>query len=133
MKLQKLLLTLPIILSLAGCNNTSYEPKELDPAKTYDNVYLIMGQSNASGVSPFSYIESYEPDLYQRYMKGNAKVLITYDVDGRVNNDYVPTKFGFGCNEETFGEKVYGYGFPLFTSEFQRRSSGGTSFQNGIS
>ena len=106
MKLSKLLLTLPIVLSLTGCDNTSYNPKELDANKTYENVYLIMGQSNASGVSPFSYVESYEPELYQRYMKGNEKVLITYDVDGRVENNYVPTKFGYGCNEETFGPEI---------------------------
>ena len=108
MKLNKFLLTIPIIFSLIGCKSepTSYQPKELDPNKTYENVYLIMGQSNASGVSPFSYIESYEPDLYQRYMQGNEKVLITFDVDGRVEKNYVPTKFGQGCNEEHFGPEI---------------------------
>ena len=106
MRLNKLLLTLPIILSLSGCNSTSYEPKELDANKTYEDVYLIMGQSNASGVSPFSFVESYDPDLYQRYMSGNDKVLITYDADGRVENNFVPTKFGFGCNDETFGPEI---------------------------
>ena len=108
MKLQRLLLTLPIIFTLAGCNKepTSYEPKALDPIKTYENVYLIMGQSNASGVSPFSFLESSEPDLYQRYMQGNDKVLITYDVDGRVEKNYVPTKFGQGCNENYFGPEI---------------------------
>lgn len=65
-----------------------------------------MGQSNASGVSPFSYIESYEPDLYQRYMQGNDKVLITFDVDGRMEKNYVPTKFGQGCNENYFGPEI---------------------------
>lgn len=108
MKLSKLLTSLPIIFALISCNAepVSYTPKELDPNKTYQDVYLIMGQSNASGVSPFSYIESYEPTLYQKYMSGNDKVLITYDVDGRVENNYVPTKFGYGCNEETFGPEI---------------------------
>lgn len=104
MKLNKLLFVLPIIFSLSSC--TSYKPKRLDPNKTYENVYLIMGQSNASGVSPYSYIESYEPDLYQRYMEGNSEVLISADVDGRVYGNFRPTKFGFGCNEDYFGPEI---------------------------
>ena len=109
MKLNKLLLVLPIIFSVSGCTSkydTSYQPKELEAGKTYENVYLIMGQSNASGVSPFSFVESYDADLYQRYMQGNENVLITYDVDGRVENNYIPTKFGCGCNNETFGPEI---------------------------
>ena len=109
MKLNKLLLTLPIIFSITGCTpqyDTNYQPKDLEAGKTYENVYLIMGQSNASGVSPFSFLESYEPDLYQKYMQGNDKVLITFDVDGRVEKNYVPTKFGQGCNENYFGPEI---------------------------
>lgn len=108
MKLQRLLLSIPVIFALSACQSEpiTYEPKALDPSKTYENVYLIMGQSNASGVSPFSYVQSYDADLYQRYIDGNEKVLITYDVDGRVDDNYVPTKFGQGCNEETFGPEI---------------------------
>ncbi len=93
---------------LFGCakRNTSYEPKELEPNVTYDDVYLIMGQSNASGVSPQSYLESSHPDIYQRYTVGNDKVLISYDVDERIENNYVPVKFGFGNNEAFFGPEI---------------------------
>ena len=106
MKLKELLLTLPIIVSISGCNNTSYIPKELDKNKTYQDVYLIMGQSNASGVSPFSYLESYDADLYQRYLTGNSKVLISYDVDERIENNYVSTKFGYGNTDQYFGPEI---------------------------
>ena len=109
MKLQRLLLSIPIIFALSACHKEpiTYQPKALDPSKTYENVYLIMGQSNASGCSPFSYVQSYDADLYQRYIDGNEKVLITYDVDGRVENNYVPTKFGQGCNEDRLRLQFY--------------------------
>lgn len=104
MKVNRLLLIIPVIISLSSC--TSYKPKKLDPNKTYENVYLIMGQSNASGVSPYSFIENYEPALYQKYINGNEQVLITYDVDGRLENNYVPMKFGCGSSEDFFGPEI---------------------------
>ena len=93
---------------LFGCakRNASYEPKELEPNVTYEDVYLIMGQSNASGVSPQSYLESSHPDIYQRYTVGNDKVLISYDVDERIERNYVPVKFGYGNTEEFFGPEI---------------------------
>lgn len=99
---------LPLILPLlVGCaRNTSYNPKTLDPNVTYDNVYLIMGQSNASGVSPHSFLQTNQPEIYQRYIEGNNKVLISYDVDERIETNYVPTKFGFGNTEEFFGPEI---------------------------
>ena len=105
MKYLKALLFIPI-LALSSCNNIKYEPKKLDPNVTYTNVYLIMGQSNASGVSPYSYLENSNPDLYQRYIEGNSKVLITSDVDGNVNSNYLPTKFGYGYAEDYFGPEI---------------------------
>lgn len=93
---------------LFGCarRNVSYHPKELDPNITYDDVYLIMGQSNASGVSEQSYLQTSHPDIYQKYNEGNDKVLISYDVDDRIENNYVPVKFGFGNNENFFGPEI---------------------------
>ena len=105
MKRLRILLLIPI-LALSSCNNTKYTPKELDPNVTYTNVYLIMGQSNASGVSQYSYLENTHPEIYQRYMEGNSKVLISYDVDEIIENNYVPTKFGFGHSQEYFGPEI---------------------------
>ena len=107
MKTKKLLCLLPFISCLACCEiKIPYEPKTLDPNVTYDNVYLIMGQSNASGVSPHAFLAEKEPDVYAKYTQGNQKVLISYDVDGHVENSFVPVKFGFGNTEEFFGPEI---------------------------
>ena len=104
MKNIKQIVLLVVVLSLSSC--TSYHPKDLDPNKTYDDVYLIMGQSNASGVSPYAFLEDSEPEIYQEYLEGNSKVLISYDTDERIEKSYVPTKFGFGNTEEFFGPEI---------------------------
>ena len=97
----------PLIVSLLGCSNRfEYTPRELDSDVNYDNVYLIMGQSNASGVSQYQYLESYNLELYQRYMEGNGKVLVSYDVDNRIEKNYIPTRFGLGNNETFFGPEI---------------------------
>ena len=97
----------PLIVSLLGCSNRfEYTPRESDSDVNYDNVYLIMGQSNASGVSQYQYLESYNLELYQRYMEGNSKVLISYDVDNRIEKNYIPTRFGLGNNETFFGPEI---------------------------
>ena len=90
MKLKKLLFLLPILLSVCSCK--SYKPKKLDPNVTYDNVYLIMGQSNASGISQYTYLQESEPELYQKYNQGNEKVLISYDCDQRIEKNFVPDR-----------------------------------------
>lgn len=105
MKNLKLLLLLPCLLSFSGCAK-QYKPKELDPNVTYANVYLIMGQSNASGNAKQSFLENNQPELYQKYLEGNSKVLITRDVDDQIDTNYVPTKFGFGNNSEMFGPEI---------------------------
>ena len=107
MKIQRILLLTPFLLSVSGCSNKiPYQPKKLDPNTTYDNVYLIMGQSNASGVSPYSYLQESNPEIYQKYMTGNSKVLMSYDVDERVETNFVNTKFGFGNTDELFGPEI---------------------------
>ena len=105
MKKLRLLFLIPFVLPIAGCQG-KYEPKELDPNVTYTNVYLIMGQSNASGVSAQSFLQDSDPDLYQRYTNGNSKVLISYDCDDRIESNYVPVKFGFGNTSEYFGPEI---------------------------
>ena len=107
MKLQSALSLLLISIFLAGCKgSTSYQPKVLDPNVTYSNVYLLMGQSNASGVAECSYLENTHPEVYQRYTEGNSKVLISYNTGFQVNYDFVPTKFGQGHQEEYFGPEI---------------------------
>ena len=107
MKHLKSLLLISAIALLIGCTNSiSYSPKELDPNTEYSNVYLLMGQSNASGVAEASYLESKEPEIYQKYTEGNTKVLISYNTGFQVNNDFVPTKFGQGHVQENFGPEI---------------------------
>ena len=105
MKYLKFLL-IPFIAIITGCSNKTYQPKELDPNVTYTNVYLIMGQSNASGVSQQIFLETSHPEIYQKYTTGNPDVLISYDTDERVETNYVPVKFGFGNNENFFGPEI---------------------------
>ena len=107
MKTKHLFYLLPLLTSISGCEiKIPYEPKSLDPNVTYDNVYLIMGQSNASGVSPHAYLKEKERDVYQKYTECNDKVLMSFDADERIQKDFVPTKWGFGCAEDFFGPEI---------------------------
>ena len=105
MKSLKLLLLIPSVLTVSGCAQ-KYQPKELDPNVTYTNVYLIMGQSNASGVAAHSYVLNSDTELYQKYSVGNSKVLISYDCDDRVETTYAPTSWGLGNTNEFFGPEI---------------------------
>ena len=90
---------------LVGCG-TSYKPKTLKEGVKYEDVYLIMGQSNASGCSYHSYLESKSPEVYAKYKNGNDKVLISYDCDNQIQSNFVPVKFGFGNTDECFGPEI---------------------------
>ena len=65
-----------------------------------------MGQSNATGVSQHQYLLGSEPEVYAKYSVGNPNVLISYDVDDRVETNFVPVKFGYGHNENYFGPEI---------------------------
>ena len=106
MKFKVLLLLVPIVCLSSCKSKVDYHFKDLDPTITYDDVYLIMGQSNASGVSQYAYLAQDYIDLYGRYTQGNSKVLISYDTDDRIQKKFVPTKFGFGYTEEFFGPEI---------------------------
>ena len=107
MKPQRPLILLLLTIFLTGCGrSTSYKPKELDPNQQYDNVYLIMGQSNASGVAEYSHLETKNPEIYTKYVAGIDNVLISYDCDERIENNFVPMKFGFGHEQEHFGPEI---------------------------
>ena len=105
MKYLKLLLLIPSILSVSSCAQ-KYQPKELDPNVTYTNVYLIMGQSNASGISPYDGFLKTDTELYQKYSVGNSKVMIAYDCDDRVESLFAPTSWGLGTNNQFFGPEI---------------------------
>ena len=92
---------------MAGCQKTPpYQPKPLDASVSYDDIYLIMGQSNATGVAPWSFLESKDNEIYQKFTKGEDKVLIACDVDNTVNKEFVPVKFGKGAGDTYFGPEI---------------------------
>ncbi|MCQ2742832.1 MAG: sialate O-acetylesterase [Bacilli bacterium] len=97
------LLPLLILLfpSLVGCDQNRHLIN-----KGEANVYLILGQSNASGVSPFSFLKEKDPDSYEKYSKPNSDAIISYRADLNQNDYFEPTKFGFGCTKEYFGPEV---------------------------
>lgn len=106
MKSKLALLLLVPLLAVTSCSK-QYKPKELDPNINYDDVYLIMGQSNASGVAKSLYLETKEPDVYSKFSgDGISNVLISYDVDDHEEYNFVNTKLGYGCNEEHFGPEI---------------------------
>lgn len=104
----KRLIILLFPLLLVGCVNEdySYFVKPVDNETHYDDVYLIMGQSNATGVAEWRFLEEKAPDVYSKYVSSNPNVLISYDVDEHINNHFLPTKFGFGNNESFFGPEI---------------------------
>jgi len=84
---------IPLVL-VCGCKKESV------------NVYLIMGQSNASGCSPCNFLEESNPEIYAKYTKGNKKVQISWDVIFHAEGDFVPTKFGQADGLECFGPEI---------------------------
>lgn len=99
-------LMVPLLCLSACAENFNYDVKPFDPNEHYDNVYVIMGQSNASGVSKASFLETKAPETYAKYINGFNKVEITYDVDDHVNENYVPVRFGLANTEEFFGPEI---------------------------
>ena len=94
------------VLAMSGCKKNTFVPQQLEPEVEYDDVYLLMGQSNASGVSPYSFLESSEPALFQKYSVGNNKVKISFDEVSQIENNFVDTKFGQGHSAEFFGPEI---------------------------
>ena len=105
MKKNLLLLLVPL-LSVTGCKKKVPDPKPVDPEVKYDDVFLIMGQSNASGVSPYSFLETSNPEVFTKYSAGNEKVQISYDVYSSIESNFVSTKFGQGHDENYFGPEI---------------------------
>ena len=76
--------------------------------KIFDtDVYLIMGQSNASGNSPYSYLETKDNESYTRLKDGIDNVYCCYYNHLSTHNDtFEKVKFGFGEHESLFGPEV---------------------------
>lgn len=65
----------------------------------YTPVYAIMGQSNASGNSLYQFLESKDPDIYNKFIgTGVSKVQYAYDNYLTKDENFQNIKFGFGDN-----------------------------------
>ena len=105
--MKKRFLALISLLCLCSCSEEFVDnPQPLDPSAHYDNVYVIMGQSNATGISQASFLATKSPEVYDKYSAGNPNVLIAADVDGHVYEDFQPVRFGFGADEGYFGPEI---------------------------
>lgn len=75
----------------------------------YDNVYLIMGQSNASGNSPYRFLEVKKPDIYNKFSNGGVKnVLTTYDNYFWKDEEFKPTTFAMA--DQFWEDGPYSFG-----------------------
>ena len=102
----KLFLLFPL-LSLAACSSDiNYDTNPIDPNIHYDNVYLIMGQSNASGISPVSFLETKAPETYAKYLNGYEKVYYSSDCDNTVTTTFEPVRLGKGNSAPYFGPEI---------------------------
>ena len=107
MKFQRLFLMFPFLFTSGGCSpSIPYEPKKLDPNVTYEDVYLLMGQSNCSGVSEHRFLKEKYPELYNLYEIGNDKVLISYDTYARIDDTFKPVHFGCADADIYFGPEI---------------------------
>jgi len=110
-----LFLTFPILL--ASCEqptiNVVYLPKDdgNNFARTfYKKVFILAGQSNASGVAHNSELQKkISTEEYSKYENGFNNVLISYNCDTVSSSDFVSTKLNQGCAQGTFGPEL-GFG-----------------------
>ena len=67
------------------------------------HVILLMGQSNATGISMNSKLSS---DLQTKYSAGFPNIQIAYYADNNISGEFVPVKLGQGHTTEGFGPEV---------------------------
>ena len=102
-----LLLSTVSILLLGGCGSNQQDTYKdlIRPGKA--NVILVTGQSNASGNSPWEFLQSKNPSIYNRFKEGVDNVLTSYYVHDSNNNEYfAPTTFGMADFETLFGPEI---------------------------
>ena len=104
MKKLVVLSTVSMIL-LSGCAPKDEYKHLLKKGKA--NIILITGQSNASGNSPWQFLETKSSEVYTEYNAGNEKVLINYYVhDSNYINYFEPTRFGMADFKDFFGPEI---------------------------
>ena len=108
MWMKKILLLSSISILLLSSCGTAKEDKYRDlirPGKA--NVILVTGQSNASGNSPWEYLQSKNPTIYNKFKEGVTNVLTSHYVqDGRRNEYFEPTRFGLADHDSFFGPEI---------------------------
>ncbi len=119
-----ILLTLPILLT--SCKKTTikivYLPDEDNTnliSTEYKKVFILAGQSNASGMSHNSELEKYvSNEQYNEYKDGYNNVLISYNTDTISSIDFVPVSLDQGCAKGYFGPEVgFGEYFSKYSNE----------------
>ncbi|MCQ2801999.1 MAG: sialate O-acetylesterase [Bacilli bacterium] len=95
-----------VLLLLSSCGQKEDKYKHLiKPGKA--NIVLITGQSNASGNSPWSYLENKKPEVFNKYKNGFDGILTNYYVHDSNNIDFFePTRFGMADSKSFFGPEI---------------------------
>ncbi len=93
-------------LNESGTAPVAQELTSLTPDKAH--VIIISGQSNASGQTLTSYLDSsVSPEALARYQAGYPNILIDSSADGVAEtNGFIPVRLGLGATEENFGPEV---------------------------
>lgn len=82
----------------------------------YKKVFLLAGQSNASGVCHDSELKKHlSAEEYEVYQNGFSNVKISYHCDDNFSSDFVSTKSGQGFTEGFFGPEL---GFAEYVSNY---------------
>lgn len=106
----KKLLFLPVVsaLLLTSCNNIPKEDKYGNLIRSGKaNVILITGQSNASGYSESSFLQSKNPYIYNKFREGVTNVFTSYYAQDKRRNEYFePTRFGLAESDSMFGPEI---------------------------
>lgn len=110
MKKNKVLLLIPLLLLAACSSNVPPEPtsssQHLPPIEC-DEVYLIMGQSNSDGISPWSFLETKDPDTFAKFNgEGISNIKYCHQIAGGTISSFRNLKFGYGGNETLFGPEI---------------------------
>lgn len=95
------------ILSLALCSCGKVDEYKHLLIEGDANVILLIGQSNASGNSPYEYLENTHNEVYNTFLKGTDNVLTSYYVHSSNHIEYFePTRFGMADSSKFFGPEV---------------------------
>lgn len=115
-----LLLFFSLLLVLIGCGEYPYKLNLNTDFPTSDTlpdgngkacrVFILLGQSNASGASRTQYLQkNVSSEQYEIYARGYDNVLINYCVDDHTNTSYgafTKVDLGCGCGDGFFGAEV---------------------------